>query len=854
MAAPLAAATPLAVATPPPSPTANFARLPADRRSLLPQLFAETPATSLVPTTTPPASPPADGIATLQEAALAQNDFAAMQAALDFATAAAAQTRLQTEMNAQAADSAAKIRYQELQMMMMAAEHKADMERLMTAAAHNTDMERMKHEMQLTAAHAAAAAVAGAQAAAAQANSIAAAVSSRPFAKDHAKIIAAHLLKHSVSTAFTDQRIHHGSTIAEIDAIVLAMLNTLSVVPGQLEFSLLLAIIFGLPCQHIIVEPDSITERNVQHIIEVLAGAAGGADAIDDDTCSSSSSSSRQSPRIDIFGSSQHRQAYAELARLFAANEVPASLSSIEYWKGMDQGLLGLIKDKVPATTPYMYNKVQSQSSFMAALQWILFLRGQSMRRQLTDCVKDLLGSHDYTGHDGSYDDIPASAIMHGLIADLKKRSRACKTVAENQPAFCLSKALEFLPSFRGGELEHVFHDLKQVLNTLAEDSAPMEDYIGAINTAISKLGPDDLTGDMRAPSPPKKLFADKAAEPAMAAVLPVRGGGKSKGKGPAAKPTAAVLPPIPAAQAERGPCLAGDQCPFFGTHEPCVQMHTKEQMDAMRKRLGPKYVNADDRRLRQIQTVDAALKMKPIPDAKNAAAEAAEIARAIATCMAQGQPVAAQPAAAAPTLADQIEKGNKLFLQLRAAQANHPQDGSVPSGAAFTSVPHIAMCSVGRVPAKEPSDSLDAVIPPGQPPTINNFYYITLPIAESPPIAARGDLCFGDFPACKAVLPQGDRCKTGAAQSNTCASVTIDSPGTGGRHTATDDLDSWADDAPRSPGRALRPCEYHRLQQANRASASHSSERMQPHCFQCPYSLPRHTADGSRSGRCNIF
>jgi hypothetical protein len=333
----------------------------------------------------------------------------------------------------------------------------------MTAAAHNTDMERMKHEMQLTAAHAAAAAVAGAQAAAAQANNIAATVSVRPFSKDHAKIIAAHLLKLSVSTAFTDQRIHHGSTIAEIDAIVLAMLNALSVVPGQLEFSLLLAIIFGLPCQHILVEPGSNTERNVQHIIEVLAGDAN---ANDDDTCSSSSSSSRRSPRIDIFGSDQHRQAYAELTRLFAANEVPVSLRSIEYWKGIDQGLLGLIKDKVPATTPYMHNKVQSQSSFMAALQSILFLRGQSMRRQLTDCVKDLLGPHDYTGPDGSYDGIPASAIMHGFIDDLRKRSRACKTVAANQPAFCLSKALECLPSFQGGQLEHVFHDLRQALST----------------------------------------------------------------------------------------------------------------------------------------------------------------------------------------------------------------------------------------------------------------------------------------------------------------------------------------------------------------------------------------------------
>jgi hypothetical protein len=102
-AAPVIAA-PLAEATPPPSPTAPTAatsRLPADRRSLLPQLVVETPTPSVVPATSPPASPPTDGIATLQEAALAQQDFAAMpvQAALDLATAVATQTRLKTEMS-----------------------------------------------------------------------------------------------------------------------------------------------------------------------------------------------------------------------------------------------------------------------------------------------------------------------------------------------------------------------------------------------------------------------------------------------------------------------------------------------------------------------------------------------------------------------------------------------------------------------------------------------------------------------------------------------------------------------------------------------------------------------------------
>jgi hypothetical protein len=133
---------------------------------------------------------------------------------------------------------------------------------------------------------------------------------------------------------------------------------------------------------------------------------------------------------------------------------------------------------------------------------------------------------------------------------------------------------------------------------------------------------------------------------------------------------------------------------------------------------------------------------MPPIPDANNAAAEEAAFASAIAEILQEKRPpVAAQPASATTTMSDKLGRARFFLSQLKAAQAAHPRDGSVPSGEAVTSVPHIAMCSVGRVPAKEPSGSLDAVIPPGhvpgQPPTINNIYYITLPIAEIPPVAA---------------------------------------------------------------------------------------------------------------------
>ena len=92
---------------------------------------------------------------------------------------------------------------------------------------------------------------------------------------------------------------------------------------------------------------------------------------------------------------------------------------------------------------------------------------------------------------------------MHGLIDDIQKRSIACKTVMANQPAFCLHEALGSLPVCCS--LELTFYDLTQKLTGLAEESAPMEAMTGVIQDALSILGADELTGDMRAPSPPKK-------------------------------------------------------------------------------------------------------------------------------------------------------------------------------------------------------------------------------------------------------------------------------------------------------------------------------------------------------------
>ena len=61
-----------------------------------------------------------------------------------------------------------------------------------------------------------------------------------------------------------------------------------------------------------------------------------------------------------------------------------------------------------------------------------------------------------------------------------------------------------------------------------------MEEMVGAIHAAISILGTDEPTGEMRAPSPPKKPVTGKEAAKAMAAMPPVHGGGRGKGKSPA--------------------------------------------------------------------------------------------------------------------------------------------------------------------------------------------------------------------------------------------------------------------------------------------------------------------------------
>jgi hypothetical protein len=85
--------------------------------------------------------------------------------------------------------------------------------------------------------------------------------------------------------------------------------------------------------------------------------------------------------------------------------------------------------------------------------------------------------------------------------------------------------------------------------------------------------------------------------------------------------------------------------------------------------------------------------------------------------------PIAQHPPVTQPELSaaeNKVQKAFEHLKALRAAQDAHPQDGSVPSGAAVTSMPHVsaqrhfAVSSLPIMPETSRSGSLETVIPPG--------------------------------------------------------------------------------------------------------------------------------------------
>ena len=156
-----------------------------------------------------------------------------------------------------------------------------------------------------------------------------------------------------------------------------------------------------------------------------------------------------------------------------------------------------------------------------------------------------------------------------------------------------------------GAYILRPYAELQRVkLTGLAEESAPMEAMTGVIQDVLSILGADELTGDMRAPSPPKKTPTNKIrpneVEPALAAMNPSIRGGKRQGTG--SKPPVTALPPPtvepkPTEPAPRRPfCPDGPECTRFGSLARCPFLHTDKDMDKIRAAKGDLFVSAKDR------------------------------------------------------------------------------------------------------------------------------------------------------------------------------------------------------------------------------------------------------------------
>jgi hypothetical protein len=215
--------------------------------------------------------------------------------------------------------------------------------------------------------------------------------------------------------------------------------------------------------------------------------------------------------------------------------------------------------------------------------------------------------------------------------------------------------------------------------------SSSTEAVIDIILTTIHTVGATELTGTMIAAVPRRRR--NKTALPVVetaASTIYVGGKGsngstgKGRGKGD-----------------HRPFCPHGLKCKNFGTLTGCSSLHKDEDRAEMQHALGDKFVSREMRmRILALQAANPPTAVQP-----------------------PAPPIAQHPPVTQPALSAAENKAQKAFEHfkaLRAAQDAHPQDGSVPSGAAVTSMPHMAMCSVGRVPAKESSGSLDTIIPPG--------------------------------------------------------------------------------------------------------------------------------------------
>jgi hypothetical protein len=429
------------------------------------------------------------------------------------------------------------------------------------------------------------------------------------------------------------------------------------------------------------------------------------------------------------------------------------------------------------------------------------------------------------------------------------------------------------------------------------------------VHTAIAELGTSEPTGDMVLPSLPSTSSTSASSLQLAASANQFGGkGGKGKGKGQGGQEQGAQT-------SQPRKCFAGDQCKKYGTLDGCSFEHTDAERMTIQANLGPNFISRATKRLivlmQKHTTTDASSAHIVPPEQKGDIAALQRVLTALKD--AAETPVAAPQGpsngghvavTSMSPFAEHADHAKAMLAVLKAAPVppNAPQPAApqqVPAAASTAATTKEEQALKFLAMLKKTQDEFCGcaftvpIMPPGDEPgqptiTINNFYF-TMPISSAPVAAAAGDeeantqaeraavipqsvpilqadaiaavickmtpilgdVCFGDFPACETVLPQSAQCHTGDFHGRTYAGVTITSPAASDSCAAPGERDSWAGDSLWGHGIALRPCEYRRLEQANHASASRSDERMQPNCFQCPYSLPRHTAEGSRNGRC---
>ena len=752
------------------------------RLSFQPRDVIQTPASA---TDSPPAADSAaapDVALTPAASSLPRPGHTSMQAAIDGMA-------LQAAMKEQAAE----LKYQALMMQMKEAAHVADMAHAAQASACAAQAAELKYQallMQMKEAEHTADMARAAQASACVADAAAAAQLTRTATEPpgpvmvasvkQTKFIGLQLVPYSTESFITANSIRPGVTAEAISDIVLVLLNALSAVQGQQHYASMIGWLLNLSLRHDVSSAGGSTRLIVGNITAILAGEAGGTSETDDDSTStgdsySSASDSPSPPRYDIFdgkAAARKRKAlHSLLGILGGVGDIVHTC--MVHWAAIDRALLAILKLLVPKTAPIMFKGVQRQSSFVEGLQIVLFQIGHGVKSYLVDCFDVITRPISYANDAGTFDDVTIAAAMHTLIGDFEERIASYGIVKDHAPLFCMVQAMKSFPTASGGSLAGVIYDLERDLRKADVSSSP-EALVNIILDAIQGIGTTELTGTMQVAVQKQRPNGgvSRATEPA-ASAMHVGGKGKGMnvaGKGKGGKGTATLQQGEKPYQ--RPKCLDGSQCKGYGTLEGCSKEHEAEDMAMMQEALGTEFIS-HAMRLRLLPILK---KLVPQP---TAATTVTPQQRAEQAALRLAALSGTQPTATATVTPQQAAL--RLQAQIRAAQLNHPQDGSVPSGAAVPSVPPFALSSVGRDPEKRPSGSIDASIlpgyPPGQPPTttINNFY-ITVPTGKSPHQAEHAasvqqsvsrpptsgviedilqhlaPFCFGDFPAYTAV------------------------------------------------------------------------------------------------------